>query len=93
MATGPAHYQEAELLLLSCQSPVPRVPGDAETYPEREDGVDSTGHALAAAQVHATLALAAATAMAGAGMGIADYAAWNEMLGVSYRPPRSAAGR
>lgn len=50
------HYEAAERLLLSCQ--MPDTDGEAEQYPAREDGVDSVGHALAAAQVHATLALA-----------------------------------
>lgn len=60
---GHEHYLEAERLLKSCQSPGERHPDDAEEYPALEDGVNSIGNALAAAQVHATLALAAATAM------------------------------
>lgn len=56
--TGPEHYEQAERLLVSCQL-VP--PSDVEQYPALEDGVDSIAHALAAAQVHATLAAAAAT--------------------------------
>lgn len=52
------HYRAAEALLLSCQ--VPGTHGETpEQYPAREDDADSVGHALAAAQVHATLALAA----------------------------------
>lgn len=64
--TGPGHYQEAERLLDSCRL---YVDGESEIYPERENGVDTCGNALAAAQVHATLALAAATAL---GLGRAD---------------------
>lgn len=58
---GPEHYREAERLLKSCQSPGERHPDDAEEYPALEDGVNSIGNALVAAQVHATLALTAAT--------------------------------
>lgn len=54
--TGEEHYEAAERLLLSCQ--MPETDGGAEQYPAREDFADSVGHALAAAQVHATLALA-----------------------------------
>ena len=77
---GPQHYAEAEQLLKSCQLPG-FGPGEAEQYPEREDGVDSIGNAIAAAQVHATLALAAATAMA-ANLSGPDYEAWNNVAGV-----------
>lgn len=57
--TGPEHYREAEKLLRSCQ--IDRATDrEAATYPAVEDGVNSIGNALAAAQVHATLALAAA---------------------------------
>lgn len=62
MATGPEHYREAEKLLRLCQ--IDRANDrEAATYPAVEDGVNSIGNALAAAQVHATLALAAATAL------------------------------
>lgn len=58
---GPEHYREAERLLVSCQIDL----GEFEVYPQvgggAEDGVDSCRNALMAAQVHATLALAAAT--------------------------------
>lgn len=57
--TGRKHFLEAERLLLSCQI-LPSDKHEPATYPGREDGSDSTSHALAAAQVHATLALAAA---------------------------------
>lgn len=48
MATGPEHYQEAERLLAVCAGPQRGTPLDAAC--------------AAAAQVHATLALAAAYA-------------------------------
>ncbi|WP_367128281.1 hypothetical protein [Saccharothrix sp. HUAS TT1] len=87
MATGPEHYQAAEKLLASCQL---QAPGDrnAETYPEREDGVDSIGNALKAARVHATLALAAATAM-GSDQPVEELAGWIEVAGV----PRRRVGK
>ena len=59
--TGEEHFQMAERLLASCRLD----DGDdrnAPTYPVQEDGLNSIGNALAAAQVHATLALAAASA-------------------------------
>lgn len=55
---GREHYEAAETLLVSCQ--VPGMIGETpEQYPAREDEVNAVGHALVAAQVHATLALAA----------------------------------
>jgi hypothetical protein len=56
MGTGPDHYREAERLLAG------------RTLPATEDGtetfwVPATADDIAAAQAHATLALAAATAL------------------------------
>lgn len=71
---GPAHYRAAE-----------RLAGMAHdwTYGDRNDPV--VGAALAAeAQVHATLALAAATALTGHGAGYLDdpeIRAWREAAG------------
>jgi hypothetical protein len=62
--TGLEHYREAERLLLDCQV-TPADDRNPAVYPAREDGVNSIANALAAAQVHATLAHAAATAVAG----------------------------
>jgi len=59
--TGPEHYREAERLLLSCQI-TSADENDAAVYPAVEDGMHTTTNALAAAHVHAMLALAAATA-------------------------------
>ncbi len=66
---GPEHYRMAERLLRSCQlPPILDHPDDAPTYPASEwdestdREVNTIGNALVAAQVHATLALAAATA-------------------------------
>lgn len=70
--TGADHYRAAELLLLDCQV-LPATANDPATYPEHEDGQNTVGNALAAAQVHATLALAAATAL-----GVEDRDAWTD---------------
>lgn len=53
------HAKESNMLLAASQLP-PRIEGEAAVYPAIEDGVNSIGNAIAAAQVHATLALAQA---------------------------------
>lgn len=76
--TGPEHYREAERL------------ADRANHYTYGDGADvATGHAFAAeAQVHATLALAAATAMQAPvdgsepGMGSGEFDAWYSAAGV-----------
>ena len=60
--TGPEHYREAELLL-----------AEADNF--SENGGDM-GQMLAAAQVHALLALAAATALPTGGAGTAARGEW-----------------
>ncbi|HEY6279510.1 MAG TPA: hypothetical protein VIX86_24635 [Streptosporangiaceae bacterium] len=73
--TGPGHYLAAERMLSSARSPQGRGEEEMAT--------------LAAAQIHATLALAAATAMndSSGGMGAYDYDAWREIVSVhSPRP-------
>ena len=60
--TGPEHYREAERLLGALAGQ------DRGTFPQ-EDRV------VAEAQVHATLALAAATALSGSGL---ESAAWRD---------------
>ena len=66
--TGPEHYREAERLA--------RIGGQGHADPEEDANV------LAEAQVHATLALAAATVAAGAvRMHSGSYKAWNAVTG------------
>jgi hypothetical protein len=75
MATGPEHYSEAEQLVqLAFASKATTYEG---TNPEAD-------RLIAAAQVHATLAAAAATAMAAydsAGMQRKAFAEWNQAAG------------
>jgi hypothetical protein len=80
--TGPEHYREAERLLKK-----------ASHYTYGDGGDPATGAAFAAeAQVHATLALVAATAMSAPveggvlGMESPEYAAWYDAAGVKPRP-------
>lgn len=76
--TGPEHYREAERLLAE------------GLHVLGEDGpLTGAAEPLAAAQVHATLALAAATAMAHPyrsgeriGMSLEDFRAWDKACGV-----------
>lgn len=75
--TGPEHYREAERLLsgaVTTDNPFPHLRPD---------------ELLGAAQVHATLALAAATALGARGDGIRvvgmhreDLTAWDDVAGV-----------
>lgn len=78
--TGPEHYREAERLLLSCQV-LPATASEAATYPQHEDGINTISNALIAAQVHATLALAAATGLNDAEQGflVEDLHAWQKV--------------
>ncbi|MGR6922645.1 hypothetical protein ACU635_51040 [[Actinomadura] parvosata] len=73
---GPAHYRKAE-----------RLAERAYHFTYGDGGSPVVGHALAAqAQVHATLALAAATALTGHGAGYLDdpeIKAWREAAGVA----------
>ncbi|MER8219736.1 hypothetical protein ABTZ58_03880 [Streptomyces sp. NPDC094143] len=71
--TGPEHYREAERLIRSLKTDSGAVyiePGNEQVS--------------AIAQVHATLALAAATAMSGTknGMAPVDFKAWDAVAGV-----------
>ncbi|MFJ6730025.1 hypothetical protein ACIQPQ_34510 [Streptomyces sp. NPDC091281] len=80
MPTGPEHYRTAELLL-------------REVRDGHQEGSDVAA-ILAAAEAHATLALAAATALNDnshdeGGMPLADYHAWQEAAGV-YTPRRKS---
>ena len=71
--TGPEHYREAE-----------RLAGRARRYANRNDADPAVGQLLAAeAQVHATLALAAATALQPSNFGMqrAESKAWRAAAG------------
>lgn len=59
--TGPEHYRKAEALMLGAA----RFASQTDTAPPdlEQDYRDSVMASIAAAQVHATLALAAATAL------------------------------
>lgn len=75
--TGPEHYREAERLLAVCAGP--------------QRGSELDAACTAAAQVHATLSLAAATAMndAEGGFEAADWNAWREVAHVKPQEPQS----
>ncbi|MDX3109710.1 hypothetical protein [Nonomuraea angiospora] len=78
MATGSDHYREAELLLN-------RAGCDTAEDAYIESPSEANTMLLTAAQVHATLALAAATALTGSGCGYLDdpeIRAWREAAGV-----------
>lgn len=80
MATGPEHYREAERLLGGAQNVMDIAPLDGLTRTECAE----------LAQVHATLALAAATALndhshSEGGMPLEDYDAWVKTAGVWQR--------
>jgi hypothetical protein len=69
--TGPEHYHEAQLLLADPNYGEPQGIGRSET--------------IAAAQVHATLALAAATALVGDNS--QDMQAWQRVAGSQTADP------
>ncbi|HEY0937153.1 MAG TPA: hypothetical protein VGD91_25865, partial [Trebonia sp.] len=66
MATGPEHYREAERMYLMSW--------------ENDREPENVTQLLACAQVHATLALAAATALASTGIGEADLGEWTALI-------------
>jgi hypothetical protein len=71
--TGPEHYAEAERLLAEGRPRV--IPGYGEVTT-----TDLNPESVAAAQVHATLALAAATALSDdCGLRGDDYTAWRQV--------------
>jgi hypothetical protein len=90
--TGPEHYQRAEQLLAEAselirfrQQPgqsgpayLPVRPQDAEERRRLSSDPGLPDRSIAEAQVHATLALAAATAVAGLGP---DSRAWTDVTG------------
>ena len=65
--TGPEHYEEAELPLAALED-------------TPEDSVGAVAATVAQAQVHATLALAAAVGLAGQESQV-DYRAWDLVCG------------
>ena len=68
--TGPDHYRKAEELTAK-----------AHDYLGQGEGQDSAAVWAAVAQIHATLALAAATAL---GTTAADGRAWHEVAGTKF---------
>ncbi|MFE6225432.1 hypothetical protein [Streptomyces sp. NPDC057854] len=85
--TGPEHYREAERHLSAAS--FTHGPGGAPVHPT------AAAHHLAVAQVHATLALAAATALSApveddlAGFNVEDREAWFKAAG---EKPRQVGG-
>ena len=80
--TGPEHFREAEGIVNQL------LTGEIGSSPVGEDLLDR-GQLLALAQVHATLANAAATALgSGDDMDERDYKAWYEVAGVKSSGPR-----
>lgn len=79
--TGPEHYRQAEELLGQLRKAQSSM--SSSVSPERVAAV------MAEAQVHATLALAAATAMndAESGMSIPDYQEWDKAAGAKANKP------
>lgn len=77
--TGPEHYQEAEYLLaMSVEQRAAILAKDPTAGdPAEPDRI------VALAQVHATLALAAATALSGGPMAHADDVAWTAAAGAT----------
>ncbi|MFF7829771.1 hypothetical protein ACFZCM_31600 [Streptomyces rochei] len=82
--TGPEHYREAERLLSVATS------SDQTTYEGENPEADRT---IAEAQVHATLALAAATALIDETPRsdcFSNYKAWQDVAGSEYQGPGEA---
>lgn len=76
--TGPEHYRQAERFLAMAGDKIRGEVGEAEV--------------LAEAQVHATLALAAATAMGhGAEMPVFDADAWQDTAGTQPKASQDGA--
>ena len=80
---GPEHYREAERLLVHVDRSVVDQFGDGAEWARQE---------LAQAQVHATLALAAATAMDGDNMPAADWDQWRDAASAYVRPQPAGSG-
>jgi hypothetical protein len=89
MATGPEHYREAEAKLgLAAKISRP------DSGHSDEDATRLVGLALQRAQVHATLALAAATALnlphPEGGFTVPDWEAWTDTASAYKRPAPAA---
>ena len=80
MATGPEHYQEAERLALTVTTP------DTVNPQKRILRSDADPVVVALAQVHATLAHAAATAMGMVDLPAADWDHWRAAASAYTRP-------
>lgn len=87
--TGPEHYRKAEDCMTAWQDAVSLVKGLTDDAKTREDVANLAPHLgvlgdfLAAAQAHATLALAAATAQGAfdpQGQQLATSGGWQEVL-------------
>ena len=79
--TGPEHYREAEYMLQMATN---------QLASQGDDGIDDANRLIARGQVHATLALAAATALNDTdpqhgGMPVRDWDAWRAVA--SLNPP------
>jgi hypothetical protein len=100
--TGPEHYKIAEDLIQKAEAEIQRLPDDPPANPQEalertlKRGLERQGRTpkgmkpkemIASAQVHAILAVAAATALGSSG---ADSRAWNEAAGTTYTDPRPA---
>ena len=81
--TGPEHYQRAEYLIMSAEQKYALPAVVSSRHLPRHEDADSLGPAemMAAAQVHAMLALAAATALA-QDTSLGDHSAWRRVAGV-----------
>jgi hypothetical protein len=90
MSTGPDHYREAERLTESADRWLNADAGWMASM-SAEERLARRASDLDAAQVHATLALAAATAMqpSGYGYGQPEFKAWDAVAGVQ---PEAAKG-
>jgi hypothetical protein len=81
--TGPEHYLEAERLIAMA-----RESHHADLYGHESDAQSAL--ILADAQVHATLAAAAATALSGERL---EGRAWADVAGTRMAPPENPPGR
>jgi len=83
--TGPEHYREAEEALRASTWQRQRWGELADGSDESAAALDAAAWEMRRAQVHATLALAAATAMndSSGGMSVPDWDAWRSAASLS----------